>query len=155
MSKHSITSKWVLALVLVAGFLFSASSLAATHFIKAQSSHSFNSTVSQLKHAISGNSMMVMGHINQANVLKMSGLHLKGAKSFLVGNPKIGKKLFKMTPAAGAVLPLRMYVWENNGHAYVGYFQPSDLLTAVNSKLSKPGHMMDKKFHMILENATH
>ncbi|AWN14448.1 DUF302 domain-containing protein [Salinisphaera sp. LB1] len=154
MSNHAIALKRVFALLLVAGFLFSASSFAATNFVQAQSSHSFNSTVSQLKHAISGNGMMVMGHIDQANVLKMTGLHLKGAESFLVGNPKVGKKLFKMSPAAGAVLPLRMYVWEKGGQTYVGYFQPSDLLTAVDSQFRKPGQMMDKKFHMILKGAT-
>lgn len=154
MSNHPIVLKRVFSLLLVMGFLFSASSFAATNFIQAQSSQSFDSTVSQLKHAISGNGMLVMGHIDQANVLKMTGLHLKGAESFLVGNPKVGKKLFKMSPAAGAVLPLQMYVWEQGGKSHVGYFQPSDLLTAVDSKLSQPGQMMDKKFHMILQGAT-
>jgi len=124
-------------------------------FVHQESQHSFSGTVSALKKSISGNGMMVMGHINQAKVLSMTGLHLKGGQSFLVGNPRVGKKLFKMNPAAGAVLPLRVYVWEHDGHAYVGYFQPSDLLEGIDSHLAKPGHMMDKKFKMILKGATH
>ncbi|HYW77360.1 MAG TPA: DUF302 domain-containing protein [Gammaproteobacteria bacterium] len=153
---HRTTAvKAVFATLLAVGFLFGAQSFAANTFVQAESSHSFSSTVSHLKHAISSNGMMVMGHINQANVLKMTGLHLKGAESLLVGNPKVGKKFFSMSPSAGAVLPLRMYVWDEHGKTYVGYFKPSALLSDVNTQFAKPSQMMDKKFAMILKAATH
>jgi uncharacterized protein (DUF302 family) len=66
-----------------------------------------------------------MGMLNQAHALSMTGLHLQGAESFFVGNPVVGKKLFAADPAVGAVVPLRIYVWEKGGETHVGYFQPS------------------------------
>jgi len=123
-------------------------------FVRARSSHGFSGTISALKKSISGHGMMVMGHVNQAKVLSMTGLHLKGGESFLVGNPRVGKKLFRMNPAVGAVLPLRMYVWEHGGHTWVGYFEPSELLDGINPRLAKPGQMMDRKFKAILTDAT-
>lgn len=124
-------------------------------FVQAESSHSFSHTVAALKHAVSNNGMMVMGHINQANVLSMTGLRLKGGESFLVGNPKVGKKLFAISPAAGSVLPLRLYVWEADGKSHIGYFEPSTLLAAIDPSLQKPGQMMDEKFHKIVSEASH
>ena len=123
-------------------------------FVEQASQQGFNGTVTALQRAISHNGMMVMGRVNQARVLSMTGLHLKGSQSFLVGNPTVGKKLFAMNPAVGAVLPLRVYVWQHAGHAYVGYFQPSALLGAVDAKLVGPGRMMDQKFAAIVQDAT-
>lgn len=123
-------------------------------FVYQASKHNFGQTITDLKHAVSSNGMMVMGQINQAQVLKMTGLHLQGAHSFLVGNPVVGKKFFSMTPAVGAVIPLRVLVWEQSGHTYVGYFTPSSLLSAISAKLAGPGKMMDKKFSAVLQGAT-
>lgn len=150
---HRFTS--ITAAVILLAAVSSVPAMAAgARFIHRESTHGFAGTVSALKKSISNNGMMVMGKINQARVLSMTGLHLKGGESFLVGNPRVGKKLFRMSFAAGAVLPLRMYVWEHGGHAYVGYFQPSDLLEGVDARLAKPGHMMDRKFKAILTGAT-
>lgn len=145
-----ILSLGLVALLATAGAAYGASGL----FVQMQSHRSFNDTVSALKHAVSKNGMSVMGHINQANVLSMSGLHLEGGESFLVGNPEVGKKLFRDSPAAGAVLPLRIYVWEAGGESHIGYFKPSTLLGAINPQLQKPGQTMDAKFHRIVSDAT-
>lgn len=122
-------------------------------FVKVTSHESFPATVSALKRAVSSNHMMVMGHINQARVLSMTGLHLKGAESFLVGNPQMGKKAFGMNPAAGVVLPARIYVWADHGTTYVGYFKPSSLLTQVSPGFSMMGGMLDRKLDMIATDA--
>lgn len=123
-------------------------------FVKVQSHRSFGATVSALKEAVSGNKMMVMGHINQAKVLSMTGLKLAGAESFLVGNPSMGKMAFGMNPAAGVVLPARVYVWSDHGKAYVGYFKPSVLLSEVGPGFDKMGGMLDMKLDMIAKAAT-
>lgn len=123
-------------------------------FIQQSSRHDFSQTVSALRHAIADNGMMVMGQINQQRVLGMTGLHLTGARSFLVGNPAVGKKLFAMDPAVGAVLPLRVFVWYRSGSTYIGYFKPSELLADINPKLEGPGRMIDHKFRAILQGAT-
>ena len=123
-------------------------------FIKVESHHSFGATVSALKEAVSSNKMMVMGNINQAKVLSMTGLKLEGAESLLVGNPQMGKKAFGMDPAAGVVLPARIYVWSDHGKAYIGYFKPSTQLEQVSPGFAKMGGMLDMKFNMITKAAT-
>lgn len=124
-------------------------------FIQSASSKSFSSTVSTLKHAISSNGMMVLGKLNQAGALKTTDLKLKGAESFFVGNPVVGKKMFKMDPAVGIGLPMRVYVWvDHSGKTHIGYYQPSAILGTVNSMLGTKGKMMNKKLSMIVKQAT-
>lgn len=125
----------------------------ASSFVKVSSQHNFNATVSALKQAVSGNHLMVMGHINQARVLSMTGLRLEGAQSFLVGNPQMGKKAFGMNPAAGAVLPARIYVWADHGKAYIGYFKPSAELSSISPHFAMMGGMLDKKLRMVADQA--
>lgn len=97
---------------------------------------------------------MVLGKLNQAGALSQTGLHLAGAESFFIGNPVVGKKAFKMDAAVGAELPMRLYVWVNGqGTTEIGYFTPSDLLTAVNAKLAAMGSMMNKKMAAIASGA--
>ncbi len=123
-------------------------------FVQERSNHDFNRTVSALKRSVSRNGFMVMGHLNQARVLSMTGLHLAGAQTFLVGNPTVGKKVFAMNPAAGAVLPVRVYVWQQGDTVYVGYFKPSEELAGISGKLAMPGAMLDKKLAAISQGAT-
>ncbi|WIX32614.1 DUF302 domain-containing protein [Salinicola sp. JS01] len=124
-----------------------------SHFVKIQSQHSFGETVEALKSSIKDNQMMVMGSSNQAKVLSMTGLDLKGGQSFLVGNPQVGKKAFSMNPAVGAELPIRIYVWGTNDASYMGYYQPSSQLIAISPKLGEMGKMLDKKLSNITEQA--
>lgn len=123
------------------------------NFVSVQSHRSFAGTVSALKSAVASNHMMVMGKIDQAKVLSMTGLHLAGGESFLVGNPVIGKKAFSMDPAAGIVLPARMYVWSDHGKTYVGYLKPSFVLGAVNPKFDMMSNKLDMAFRKIADQA--
>lgn len=144
-----------LSLCFAALLLTSATAFASGNsFVEVQTNRSFDQTVSMLKHAVSDNGLMVMGQINQAKVLSMTGLNLKGAQSFLVGNPKVGKKLFSMSPAAGAVLPARIYVWVERGKSHIGYFKPSTQLASVDPRLQKAGEMLDGKFRQIIKDAS-
>lgn len=142
-------------LVAMAAFAGAATASAqdASSFVKVASHENFNATVSALKQAVSSNHLMVMGHIDQAKVLSMTGLDLEGAQSFLVGNPNMGKKAFGMNLAAGVVLPARIYVWSDHGKAYIGYFKPSAQLSAISPGFSMMGGMLDKKFQMLTEQA--
>lgn len=127
---------------------------AGTGFIAVQSSHGYSATVNALQLAIKKNGLMVMGKVNQKAILSMTGLHLEGGESFLVGNPRVGKKLFGMSPAVAAVIPARISVWAEHGKTFIGYFRPSSLMDAISNKLAKPGKMLDMKFHQIVEQAT-
>lgn len=130
-----------------------ASAQNASSFVKVTSHEGFSATVSALKKSVASNHLMVMGHIDQAKVLSMTGLRLDGAQSFLVGNPQMGKKAFGMNPAAGAVLPARIYVWSDHGKSYIGYFKPSTQLSAISPGFAMMGSMLDKKFRMVTEQA--
>lgn len=123
-------------------------------FVTVKSARGYSATVHALQESVKSNGLMVMGRVNQKGILSMTGLHLAGAESFLVGNPRVGKKLFGMSPAVAAVVPARISVWVSDGTTYVGYFQPSALMEAISPKLAKPGHMLDMKFHKIVEEAT-
>lgn len=139
--------------LLVAGSMLAAPAFAGQgHFIKVASHHAFAGTVHALKEAVAHNDMMVMGRVNQSKVLAMTGLRLQG-EAFLVGNPVMGKKAFGMDPAAGAVLPARIYVWTQGGRTYIGYFEPSSLLTQISPGLGMMGGMLNRKLAMVAHQA--
>ncbi len=77
------------------------------------SSKSYDQTVEAFKMAVSKGGMMVMSTVDQGNMLKMTGLDMKGTL-FLVGNPNIGKQVFEKDPAAGLYLPLRVYIYRGS-----------------------------------------
>ncbi len=143
-----------IAVLLVAGSVFAAPAFAGeSHFIKIVSHRPFSGTVRALKEAAARNNMKVMARVNQSKVLAMTGHGLQG-EAFLIGNPVMGKKAFSVNLAAGAVLPARMYVWTQGAHTYVGYFEPSSLLTQISPGLRMMGGILDKKFATVARQAT-
>ena len=163
-----VSSTVAFAAALVAPVTASAKTLPAAHkktqaavstvdvpFLTATTSKSFSSAVSSLKTAVSSAGMMVLGTLDQAGALSVTGLHLKGAETFFVGNPTVGKKLFAMKPAGGAVLPVRMYLFVNSaGKTEVGYLDPVKLAAAVNPVLAKPAAMIAMAADKIVKKAT-
>lgn len=156
MKKHRflLTAAAIWLMVFGSAFLPGAARAAGSGFVRVKSSHSYGQTVKALQYAIKNNGLMVMGRVNQKAILSMTGLHLQGDESFLVGNPRVGKKLFGMNPAVAAVIPARISVWAEHGQTYVGYFKPSSLMGDVSGKLAKPGEMLDIKFRKIVKQAT-
>ncbi|WP_317495271.1 DUF302 domain-containing protein [Haloechinothrix sp. LS1_15] len=107
------------------------------------SEHSFDETVEGLQEATSEAGMMVLGDINQAGALEATGLDLDGAHSFFIGNPEAGQNFFEATPGIGAVIPVRVHVWaDDGGTTHVSYFDPAPLFTAVDDDLAEGGQMM-------------
>jgi len=132
-----------------------ASAQGGPQFLHATSSASFDATVSSLKKAVASNGMMVLGNLDQKGALSTTGLRLAGAEAFFIGNPVVGKKLFQMDAAAGAVIPVRVYVWvDANGKTEVGYFKPSDMFAGLSPELAKAGEKVDGVFAKILSQAT-
>ncbi|WP_101437555.1 MULTISPECIES: DUF302 domain-containing protein [Pseudonocardiaceae] len=128
---------------------------AQTSLITVASGKDFQSTVDGLKQAVSANGMMILGDMDQAGALKTTGLQLKGAHSFFVGNPAAGKMFFQQTPAIGAVIPLQMHVWaDDTGKTNISYFDPKPLFQAVDPKLADGGQKMSDAAAMIAKAAT-
>lgn len=126
----------------------------SAQFVTVTSGKSFSGTVGALKHSVSSTGMMVLGNLNQASALSVTGLQLPGAQSFFVGNPTTGKSFFQADPAAGAVLPMRIYVWQNqSGKTQIGYFDPAPLLRAINPKFATGAKKMSMMASQIASGA--
>jgi uncharacterized protein (DUF302 family) len=148
---------WILALALVAigsTAIPAFAKSAGSDFVTVKSAHGYSATVDSLQQTIKNNGLMVMGRVNQKAILSMTGLEIEGGESFLVGNPRVGKKLFGMNRAVAAVIPARISVWADHGRTYVGYFKPSALMGMISHDLADPGAMLDKKFARIVQDAT-
>jgi uncharacterized protein (DUF302 family) len=138
----------MLAAVLMA---FSASAaMAQEQRVSIPSNKSFEQTVDAFKAAVSKGGMMVMSTVDQGNMLKMTGLQMKGTL-FLVGNPTVGKQVFEKDPAAGLYLPLRVYIYQSSdGKTYLSYDKPSALLKPFNnSSIDQTATMLDQKLDML------
>lgn len=118
--------------------------------VSISSSKSFDQTVEAFKMAISKGGMMVMSTVDQGNMLKMTGLEMKGTL-FLVGNPNIGKQVFEKDPAAGLYLPLRIYIYQgSDGKTYLSYDKPSVVLKPFNNtSIDQTAGMLDQKLDML------
>ncbi|UJF17069.1 DUF302 domain-containing protein [Vibrio sp. SS-MA-C1-2] len=141
----------VLTSLLLASTVTSAAEVSTFNHVS--STHNFTETTQALKESISSNGLMVMGNINQQKVMSMSGLKMEGAQSFLVGSPKMGKKVLEMAPAAGANIPLRIYVWEEQGKTTIGWFNPEVLMTSISPKLQKAGSMLESQLSKVVADA--
>ncbi len=93
---------------------------------------------------------MVMSTVDQGNMLKMTGLEMKGTL-FLVGNPNVGKQVFEKDPAAGLYLPLRVYIYQgSDSKTYLSYDKPSVVLKPFNNaSIDQTAGMLDQKLDML------
>jgi len=114
--------------------------------VKVKSSSSVEQTVSNLKKMVSNNGMMVMGNLNQGQVLSMTGISIN-SQTLFVGNPQVGKKLFSADAGAGVVVPVRINIYEDaDGQTWVAYIPPSKTLSNFNNpKIDKIAGMLDQK----------
>src|SRR5215469_2711317 len=99
--------------------------------------------------------MMVMSTVDQGNLLKMTGLQMKGTL-FLVGNPTVGEQVFEKDMGSGLYLPLRVYIYQgSDGKKYLSYDKPLALLKAFNnSAVDQTGGMLDQKLAALTQIVT-
>lgn len=149
MKKFAYARRAVMLTALLAG-LAATSALAQEARVSIPSNKPFEQTVDAFKMAVSKGGMMVMSTVDQGNMLKMTGLEMKGTL-FLVGNPNIGKQVFEHNPAAGLYLPLRVYIYQgSDGKAYLSYDKPSVVLKSFNnSSIDQTAGMLDQKLDML------
>ncbi len=156
MHRKVVSRLFSLLLATVFAGVLALPAMAQESHVTVASQKSFDQTVGQLKSAVSQGGMMVMGEVNQGNMLSMTGLKLK-ATLFLVGNPTVGKKIFEQDPAAGLYIPLRVFVYEGkDGKTYVSYDKPSSLLAPLNNKdIEMTAGMLDQKLEGLAQMSTH
>jgi uncharacterized protein (DUF302 family) len=149
MKKLAFAHRAVLLTTLFAT-LAATSAVAQEARVSIPSNKSFEQTVDAFKMAVSKGGMMVMSTVDQGNMLKMTGLEMKGTL-FLVGNPNVGKQVFEHNPAAGLYLPLRVYIYQGpDGKTYLSYDKPSVVLKAFNNpSIDQTAGMLDQKLDML------
>jgi len=149
MKKFTFAQSAVLLTTLFAA-LAATSALAQDARVSIPSNKSFEQTVDAFKMAVSKGGMMVMSTVDQGNMLKMTGLELKGTL-FLVGNPTVGKQVFEHNPGAGLYLPLRVYIYQGqDGKTYLSYDKPSVVLKPFNNpSIDQTAGMLDQKLDML------
>jgi uncharacterized protein (DUF302 family) len=162
LQEGKMTSKLIPAILLLTVAVlfvpnFSTADYSSTHGltpVKTKSSMSFDDTVDNLKKLVAKNGMMVLGEINQGNIMSMAGLKMK-ASSLFIGSPVVGKKLFGDDIGATVAAPFRVTVYEDNGGAtYITYFKPSELLGSFDGdKISMAAGELDKKLAMLIGKA--
>lgn len=148
MTKISFLRRATFLAALFAAFTIAA--VAQDARVNIPSNKSFDQTVEAFKMGVSKGGMMVMGTVDQGNMLKMTGLNMKGTL-FLVGNPNVGKMVFEKDPAAGLYLPARVYIYQaSDGRAFISYDKPSVLLKQFNNgAIDQTAAMLDQKLDML------
>ena len=148
--KRALFSTIILLSVFTLIGIHPAYSQSGSGIVKVESSKNFDQTISAFKKMVSGNGMMVMGELNQGKVLSMTGISVK-SHTFFVGNPNVGKKLFSADHAAGAVVPVRVNIYEDaDGHTYVAYIPPSEELYSLhNEKVDMVANMLEQKLQKV------
>ena len=113
------------------------------------SGKSFSKTVDALNTAIKSKGMMIVANIDHKNMLKMTGLNIKGATTIEFGKPDMGKMVFASRPEAGLEMPARIYVYDRaDGKTVISYYK-SDF-----AKYDKSFEMIDKMMEMAFAEIT-
>lgn len=107
---------------------FAVLSFASDHTTVTESKYDYKTTVEKTKQAIKNNKKVTLFAVidHYENSKKLGGEMGKGTL-FIFGNPAAGSKLMKEYPQAGIDLPLKVYIFEDNGKVYYSYINPSDI----------------------------
>ena len=112
---------------------------------------SVDDVVGQLRKAVAGGGMMVMGELHQGKVLAMTGINVS-SETLFVGNPTVGKDIFSAAPGAGLVVPVRINVYADaQGRTVVSCIPPSQQLAAFHdAKVDMIAKMLDEKLEELV-----
>ncbi|MBX9640353.1 MAG: DUF302 domain-containing protein, partial [Mycobacteriaceae bacterium] len=99
--------------------------------------------------------MVILGDLNEETRLEAVGVQSQRAHSFFIGDPQIGKTLFSVTQAIGAVVPVRVTVWSNGrgGPALISYFDPAPEFAAVDPALADAGKKVSDAIRTTVDSA--
>ncbi len=96
------------------------------HFRNQKSPHSVVKTVEMIQNTIQEKGLTIFSTIKHDVQAKNAGLELRETRVIIFGNPKAGTVLMQCDPRIGAVLPLKVLVWEDqSGLTQIGYLKPS------------------------------
>lgn len=137
-----------------------AASAGPAFFVQQVSSRDLQRTLASLKRAVGNHGMRIAGRIDPGQALSLAGTRLKGgarvhaARGFLIEAPRLDRRLMLLNPATGAVVPVRVFVWQLGRHTYVGYYRPTALLARISPHLVPPARSLDRRIRAVVQVAT-
>ena len=118
--------KLLLTAVFVLGF--AALSFAAGHTTAIESKYDYKTTVDKTINAIKANKKATLfAVINHGENAKKLNAQMGQGTLLIFGNPAFGATFMKDYPQAGIDLPLKIYIFEENGKVYFSYINPTDI----------------------------
>ena len=91
------------------------------------SRESVAATVAQLTDMITGKGMKLFAVIDQAAEARQAGLTLRETTLVIFGSPQAGTPVMAASPLAALDLPLKVLIWDDEGHTKVTYTAPEAL----------------------------
>jgi uncharacterized protein (DUF302 family) len=82
-------------------------------------------TVAQLTAMIAAKGIRLFAVIDQAAEARQAGLELRDTTLVIFGNPGAGTPVMEAAPLAALDLPLKILIWDDNGHTKVCYNAPA------------------------------
>ena len=86
---------------------------------------SVTDTVSRLTSLLAAKGMKVFAVIDQGAEARHIGLQLRETVLVLFGNPAAGTPVMDAAPLSALDLPLKVLIWDDDGHASVSYYGPA------------------------------
>lgn len=84
-------------------------------------------TIERLTELITQRGMTIFATIDQRAAARRAGLELRETVLIIFGNPAAGTPIMDAEPLAALDLPLKLLVWDDNGHTRVSYLTPAVL----------------------------
>ena len=86
---------------------------------------SVTDTVSRLTSLLAAKGMKLFAVIDQGAEARHIGLQLRETVLVLFGNPAAGTPVMDAAPLSALDLPLKVLIWDDDGHASVSYYGPA------------------------------
>ncbi len=147
---------WVTAAVFFLSMAVAASGYAqGPNRVDKTSKSSFGETLKKVESALKVEHMMIVAKIDHKNMLSMVGAKINGATTIEFGKPDMGKMLLPMNPAAGLLMPHKIYVYETSDNkVVVSYEKASPAFAAYGPETTKMGDMVDMMLDKVSSEAT-
>lgn len=84
-------------------------------------------TVSRLRDIIAAKGLTLFAVIDHSAEAEANGLALRDTKVVVFGSPVAGTPVMQARPLAALDLPLKVLVWDDNGHTQLSYAPPAEL----------------------------
>ena len=84
-------------------------------------------TVARLSALIADKGIKLFGVIDHSGEAHAHGLELRDTKVVMFGNPEGGTPVMQAVPRAALDLPLKVLVWDDDGHTKLTYTDPAAL----------------------------